>query len=104
MPRLQLDKYRYVAGITRISFIPQTLPEAIAARLEGVHMLIAAPEGMGESLEFTGVASRPVEANIFATETFSEINSMAEPLVKAMCDGKRINFNVNNFRSTSWIF
>ena len=43
---------------------------------------------MAESLEFIGIASSPVEANIFATETFSEISTITEPLLKAMCDGK----------------
>ena len=51
-------------------------------------MLIGAPEGVAESLEFIGIASSPVEANIFATETFSEISTITEPLLKAMCDGK----------------
>ena len=51
-------------------------------------MLIAAPEGVAESLEFIGIASSPVEANIFATETFSEISTITGPLLNAMCDGK----------------
>ena len=53
-------------------------------------MLIAAPEGVAESLEFIGIASRPVEANIFATETFSEISSITVPILNAMCDGKLV--------------
>ena len=75
----------------------QTLPEAISARLEGIHMLIAAPQGMGESLEFIGIASRPVEANIFATETFAQLTSITEPLLNAMCDGKNVICNSQSF-------
>ena len=80
----------------------QTLPEAISARLEGIHMLIAAPEGVADSLEFIGIASRPVEANIFATETFSEISTITESLLNAMCDGKILKgkFSVNYTNST----
>ena len=68
--------------------LSQTLPEAIKARLQGVHLIVASPEGMTKSLEFQGIASRPTEANIFSTETFNELPSMTEPLLKAMCDGK----------------
>ncbi len=61
--------------------------EAIRARAENIHILIAAPEGMGGSLEFIGIASRPVEANIFPTETYSELFSVTDRLLGAMCNG-----------------
>ena len=74
----------------------QTLPEAIAARMDGIHVVVAAGEGTrafhgnmpaAPRLELVGVASRPTARTVFATDSFDDLPSITQPVLRAMCDG-----------------
>ena len=65
-----------------------TLPEAMEARLEGIHMMAVAVGTSQTSLEIKGLASDPDSVNVFRVEEFGELVNMTLPVVDAMCDGK----------------
>ena len=66
----------------------QTLPEAIKARISGIHLIVASPEGRGHTLEFRGIASQPTDRNIFVVNNFDSLTSIQNAVINAGCDGK----------------
>lgn len=67
-----------------------TLPEAIQARIDGIHMIAAVPMGEPTSLLFQGIASRPTDANVFTVETYADFPLVLDGVISAMCDGKSV--------------
>lgn len=64
----------------------RSLPEAIAARIAGIHIMVAAPEGNVNNLEYQGIASDPDSQNIFTVGSYNNLNTIVTPVVNAMCD------------------
>ena len=65
-----------------------TIPEAIKARQEGVHIIAVS---MGENkrrLEIKGIASDPDEHNIMDVKDYDNLPSVVAKMVDTMCDGK----------------
>ena len=58
------------------------------ARLAGSHVIVAAVEGSMLSQELRGLASEPVDLNLFNAERFSTLQSIVESVVEASCNGK----------------
>ena len=61
------------------------------ARLAGSHVIVAAVEGSMLSQELRGLASEPVDLNLFNAERFSTLQSIVESVVEASCNGKGID-------------
>lgn len=70
----------------------QTLPEAIEARVNGIHLIVVGAEMKMKSLEVKGIASDPDEENIFVVEKFSDLSDVAAQVVAATCDGRKMSY------------
>ncbi len=66
----------------------ETLPQAIAARVAGIHIITVA---VGQSIsmpELQGLTSHPYESNMFTVGSYQDIYSLVPDVLAAMCDGK----------------
>ena len=66
----------------------KTIPEAIKARMDGVHLILVSPEGTSDNLEFKGIASDPDEANLHTVKHFSQLPDIQTNIIGAMCNCK----------------
>lgn len=66
----------------------RTIPEAIEARINGIHILAVVVGNNHRSLEIKGIASDPDEENILNVDRFSMLETIKDRLVTAVCDGK----------------
>lgn len=66
----------------------QTIPEAIQARVDGTHMIVATVENDHNNLELKGLASDPKEKNIFNVQRYSQLPTIVSTIVQATCNGK----------------
>ncbi len=65
----------------------ETLPQAIAARVEGIH-IISVAVGSDLSLpELEGIASDPNSQNLFTVESFDNLQRLIPQVIGATCDG-----------------
>ena len=65
-----------------------TLPQAIAARENGIHFMVVTLESMQVELEVKGIASDPDDLNVFTAPRFSSLPGLVESIVQATCVGK----------------
>jgi len=66
----------------------QTIPKAIAARVDGIQMIVqavGAPEGLN-MLELRGIASYPYAKNLFNVDRFSDMSNMMNDVIGATCN------------------
>ncbi len=66
----------------------ETLPQAIAARVDGVHIVSVAVGRPLNMPELQGIASDPFEANLFTVESFDNLPGLIPQVVAALCDGR----------------
>ena len=66
----------------------RTIPNAIQARVNGIHLAVATMENDPDNLELKGIASDPDEANIFNVRRYSQLTEIVDDLVGITCDGK----------------
>jgi Mg-chelatase subunit ChlD len=64
----------------------KTIPEAIEARIDGIHVIAVVVGNGHQSLEIKGIASDPDEENILNVNRFSLLNTIETRLVQAVCD------------------
>ena len=65
-----------------------TIPQAIRARISGIHMVVATMENNPKNLELKGIASDPDEKNIFNVRRYGQLSQMVNNLVGITCNGK----------------
>ena len=65
-----------------------TIPQAIQARFNGIHLAVATMENDPNNLELKGIASDPDEENIFNVRRYSQLSNMVDSIVGITCDGK----------------
>ena len=65
-----------------------TIPEAIQARIEGIHIMAVTVMPEGPNLEIKGIASDPDEYNMFNVQNFNDLSDMVSNLVGGVCNGK----------------
>jgi len=74
------------------------LQEAINARIDGVHLLLATiGHGLTHGrnyLNLQGIASDPIAANFFNVRSYNDVASMAPKVVAAMCNGELLRHGV----------
>lgn len=66
----------------------RTIPEAIQARDEGIH-IYAVGIGLTDTRELDGMASEPIEKNRFVVADFDELSGLDEQVFAALCPGKK---------------
>ena len=67
----------------------ETLPQAIAARVEGVHIITV---GVGSTVTFPelqGMTSDPYQENLFTVESFDNLKGLVPEVIGATCDGNK---------------
>ena len=69
----------------------------LQARIDGIHVVVVVPEGDSNSLTFQGIASRPVDYNIFAVPSFAQLENVKDAVVSAMCNGKARFFEISSY-------
>ncbi len=74
----------------------QTIQEAIEDRVYGIHMMaVAVGKKFTNMLEIEGIASLPVDANVFNVESYSGLQDIVQIIADATCDGiRRILFKI----------
>lgn len=65
----------------------RTIPEAIAARDEGIH-IYAIGVGLSDTRELEAIATSPASDNMFNVQQFSELSSLANVIFADVCQGK----------------
>ena len=65
-----------------------TIPQAIRARVNGIHLAVATMENNPNNLELKGIASDPDEENIFNVRRYSQMGDMVDSIVGITCDGE----------------
>ena len=68
--------------------VEQTLPEAIVSRVEGIHIIVVAIGTMVNMIELEGMASLPVDKNIFMVERISSLPNVINQVVNEIGDSK----------------
>lgn len=63
-----------------------TIPQAIDTRISGIHIIAIGVGNDVDQFELRGIASDPVEANVFTVEFFGQLPELRLPLVSSMCD------------------
>ena len=66
----------------------QTLPEAIEARISGIHIIVVSINQAPPNLEIRGMASAPDSNNILSITDFSQLTTIQQTLIQATCDCK----------------
>ena len=66
----------------------RTIPEAIQARLQGVHLMVVLAEADPDDLMFKGIASDPDEHSVFGAPTFGDLLHIVEDVRNSLCDGE----------------
>ena len=64
-----------------------TIPQAIRARVNGIHLAVATMENDPENLELKGIATDPDERNIFNVRRYSQLDDIVDDMVGITCDG-----------------
>ena len=73
--------------------IPDTIPEALQAKIDGIQLMIVVAEADPENLMYKAIASDPDDANIFAVPRFSGLAGLVSEVSDALCDGRWITYN-----------
>lgn len=64
----------------------KTLPEAEAARQEGIH-IYAIGIGLTDTRELDGIASKPIDLNRFVVSGFDELRGLPQQVFSQFCSG-----------------
>ena len=72
-----------------------TIPQAIQARIKGIHLAVATIENDPNNLELKGIASDPDEQNIFNVRRYSQLGDLVDNLVGITCDGNFVTIFIN---------
>ena len=62
----------------------RTIPEAEQARAAGIH-IYAIGIGLTDTTELGGIASKPVDENLFSVKEFSELRNLRSKVFSALC-------------------
>ena len=65
-----------------------TIPQAIDTRIAGTHIISIGVGNDIDHFELRGIASDPVEYNVFTVKFFNELPDLQLPLIGATCDGE----------------
>ena len=69
----------------------RTIPEAEQARAEGIH-IYAIGIGLTDTTELEGIASKPVDENLFSVKEFSELRNLRSKVFTALCASRCLNY------------
>ncbi|XP_022328093.2 matrilin-3-like [Crassostrea virginica] len=72
-------------GVSNINY-QRTIPEAVTAREKGIH-IYAIGIGLRDLREVNGIASEPASLNVFAVDSFDELEGLDEKIYEASCPG-----------------
>jgi hypothetical protein len=72
-------------GVSNINY-RRTIPEAEKAREKGIH-IYAIGIALKDLTEVNGIASEPASLNVFAVNTFDELEGLDEKIFEASCPG-----------------
>lgn len=75
-------------GVSNINY-RRTIPEADVAKEKDIH-IYAVGIGLKDLKEVNGIASEPASTNVFAVNTFDELEGLDEKIFAATCSGKHI--------------
>ena len=67
-----------------------TIPFAIDARRKGVHVIVVSIGDMLNMLELKGMASMPVDSNLYAATSWKDLPGLKVDMIDATCDGKQL--------------
>ncbi len=67
----------------------QTFPEAVAAKVNGIHMIVVSVGQQVNTLELKAIASDPDERNIFQVERISQLPDLVSRIPNALCNGEK---------------
>lgn len=65
----------------------KTIPQAIEARVNGVHIIVIAIGTDVNRIELEGMASEPKNANIFTLNSINSLMSIKDQIVNSICNG-----------------
>ena len=65
----------------------RTIPEAEQARAEGIH-IYAIGIGLTDTTELEGIASKPIDENLFSVKEFSELRNLRSKVFSALCGSR----------------
>ncbi len=63
-----------------------TIPQAIKARVDGMHIIVSTIENNVNNLEIKGMASEPNLKNIFNAQRYSDLPNLVNSITQATCD------------------
>ena len=66
-----------------------TIPEAVAARIAGIQVIVAGVGDNMNAMEMMGMASAPQARNVMSVARFKDIGSLVSKIVASVCDGQR---------------
>ena len=72
-------------GVSNINY-QRTIPEAVTARENGIH-IYAIGIALQDLREVNGIASEPASLNVFAVDSFDELEGLDEKIYEATCSG-----------------
>ena len=72
-------------GVSNINY-QRTIPEAVTAREKGIH-IYAIGIALKDLREVNGIASEPASLNVFAVDSFDELEGLDEKIFEATCPG-----------------
>uniref|UniRef100_K1R289 Collagen alpha-3(VI) chain n=1 Tax=Magallana gigas TaxID=29159 RepID=K1R289_MAGGI len=77
-------------GVSNINY-QRTIPEAEKARAKGIH-IYAVGIALKDLEEVNGIASKPESTNVFAVNTFDELEGLDEKIFESTCPGKGLYY------------
>ena len=80
-------------GVSNINY-QRTISEAETSREKGIH-IYAIGISLQELWEVNGIASEPASLNVFAVDSFDELEGLDEKIYEATCSGN-VSFNLLN--------
>lgn len=66
----------------------ETIPQAIRARIAGIHILSVAVGLQLDMMELRGIVSDPVEFNVLRVDSFRDLSTLSEKAVMGVCNGE----------------
>lgn len=55
--------------------------------MDNIHLMVVSVGDQINNLELKGIASEPVDKNLFKVERFQDLPNLVQQLANAMCDG-----------------
>ena len=85
-------------GVSNINY-QRTIPEAVTAREKGIH-IYAIGIALKDLREVNGIASEPASLNVFAVDSFDELEGLDERIFEATCPGNSLSDMTLNMGET----